>query len=61
MEDNMFRQMILNYLKENERSQAWLARKCELSRSFLCMYLHGEKGMSERNKGKIMKIISFKE
>jgi hypothetical protein len=58
MTDEQLRQAILVYCEKHERSQAWLSRQCQFSRSLLNGFLLGKNGLSDEKKIKIISIIS---
>ena len=49
--------MILDWLKDNERSQAWLARKADISPEYLNRVLRGLYEPSDKMMRKISKVI----
>ena len=49
--------MVLDWLKENERSQAWLARKADISPEYLNRVLKGVYEPSDKMMRKINKVI----
>ena len=48
---------ILDWLKDNERSQAWLARHAEISPEYLNRILNGVYEPSEKTMRKIHEVI----
>ena len=48
---------ILDWLKENERSQAWLARHAEISPEYLNRILNGVYEPSDKTMRKIYEVI----
>lgn len=49
--------IILDWLKDNERSQAWLARKADISPEYLNRVLNGVYEPSDKMMRKINKVI----
>ena len=49
--------MVLDWLKENERSQAWLARKADISPEYLNRVLRGLYEPSDKMMRKISNVI----
>lgn len=49
--------MVLDWLKDNERSQAWLARKADISPEYLNRVLRGLYEPSDKMMRKISKVI----
>ena len=54
----MSNQNLLNALQEQERSIAWLARKCGITRAYMHKMVHGKRNFSELYKQKCVTALS---
>ena len=53
-------QPLITWLKENERSKSWLARKIQVSPSLMNLMLSGKRTMSEYHKNNICYVTEMK-
>jgi len=51
------RKDLKQYMTDNQRCGAWVAKQIQVSRNMMSLYLRGERNLSEHNCVKIIKLI----